>query len=56
MALPKVPVPADTLAVTGFVLAVIFAVLAAIPASRWVILAVACSPRCPRMCHACSDR
>jgi hypothetical protein len=41
VALPKEPVPAGALAVAGVVLAVIFAVLAAIPASRWVVLVVA---------------
>jgi len=41
MALPKESVPANWLAVAGFILALIFAVLAAIPASRWIILVIA---------------
>jgi hypothetical protein len=41
IALPKQPVPANALAVAGILLALIFAVLAAIPASRWIILAMA---------------
>ena len=41
MALPRKPVPANQLAVAGIVLAVLFAVLAAIPTSRWIVLAFA---------------
>ena len=41
MALPKVLVPVNALAVLGVILAVIFAACAALPASRWIILALA---------------